>query len=106
MFTRCEMTAEMSIQIHEWRTGWRSEISLQGKGCGISPLKDGMRKKQMGREMAPSYVGTKDESDFLVWVAIIERRLSHGQVKIFTDLNSNLLLFHFVCVCVCLGVCV
>lgn len=47
------MTAEMSIQIDEWRTGGRGEISLQGKGCGTTPPKDGMRKKQMGREMAP-----------------------------------------------------
>lgn len=31
MFTQCEMTAEMSIQIDEWRTGGRSEISQQGK---------------------------------------------------------------------------
>lgn len=38
---------------------------------------------------------------FLVWVAVIERWLSHGQVKIVADLNSNLLLFHLVCVRVC-----
>lgn len=25
-----------------------------------------------------------------------------GRFKIFTDLNSNLLLFHFVCVCLCM----
>lgn len=52
MFTPCEMTAEMSIQIDEWRSDFFF-FSLQGKRCGISHLKDGMRKKQMGREMAP-----------------------------------------------------
>lgn len=42
----------------------RVKFPWKEKGCGISPLKDGMRKKQMGGEMAPSYSGTKDESDF------------------------------------------
>lgn len=75
MFTQYEMTAEMPIQIDEWRTGRRSEISLQ----------DGMRWKQMGREMAPELPKMKVIS--LFWL-LIERRLSHGQVKIFTDLNA------------------
>lgn len=37
MFTQREMTVEMSIRIDERRMGGRCEISLQGKGCGISP---------------------------------------------------------------------
>lgn len=40
MFTQCEMTAEMSIQREE-------------RGVGFLLFKEGMRKKQMGRETAP-----------------------------------------------------
>lgn len=54
MFTQCKMTAEKSIQRDEWRMEGRSEFFLFcSEKSGVSTLKDGMRKKQMGTEMAP-----------------------------------------------------
>lgn len=57
----------------------------------------------MGRKMAPRVTSVTRMKVISLFGSLIERWLSHEEGKIFTDLDFNLLLFHFfvVVVCVC-----
>lgn len=95
MCTQWGMTADMSVQ----RDEWRRESSLQGEGVWDFCFKIWDERETDGQGDGPWVTPVTRMKVISLFGSLIERWLSHGLVKIFTDLNSNLLLFHFLCTC-------